>query len=210
MIASAIIETLRDAGLILSLTDKSGVKVAPAGRLTDKLRGLIRSHKAELVDWLAAANDPSPTEPQAPDLTGWNVALAPGLPAATVAEFKAASQALDRLIAQAGERAGPDRDCWPHSDAMNGAEIDAFTARLARFTDKGLGLADAERLADRLVIRDRESDDRRLCLECMHLHRGGRCGNWQRAGVAMTARDARLPGELVQRLQRCDGFMATL
>lgn len=29
-----------------------------------------------------------------------------------------------------------DRWCWPHSAAMNGAEIDTFTARLARFTDK--------------------------------------------------------------------------
>ncbi len=104
----------------------------------------------------------------------------------------------------------PDRWAWPHSDAMNGAEIDAFTARLSRFTDKGLTLADAEALADKLVIRDRESDDRRLCMECSHLHRGGRCGNWQRAEVAMTARDARLPAELVQRLQRCDGFTATL
>lgn len=100
----------------------------------------------------------------------------------------------------------PDRWAWPHSDAMNTGEIDTFTARLSRFTDKGLSLTDAEALADKLVIRDRESDDRRLCLECLHLHRGGRCGNWQRAGVAMAARDAWLPGELVQRLQRCDGF----
>ncbi len=93
---------------------------------------------------------------------------------------------------------------------MNTGEIDAFTARLSRFTDKGLTPTDAEALADRLTRRDREGDDRRLCLECLHLHRGGRCGNWQRAGVAMTARDARLPGELLQRLQRCDGFMAIL
>lgn len=104
----------------------------------------------------------------------------------------------------------PDRWAWPHSDAMNTGEIDTFTARLSRFTDKGLTLTDAEALADRLVIRDRETDDRRLCLECLHLHRGGRCENWQRAGVAMTARDARLPGELVQRPQRCDGFTTTL
>ncbi len=93
---------------------------------------------------------------------------------------------------------------------MNTGEIDTFTARLSRFTDKGLTLADAEALADRLVIRDRDGDDRRLCLECLHLQRGGRCGNWQRAGVAMAATDARLPADLVQRQQRCDGFTATL
>lgn len=31
----------------------------------------------------------------------------------------------------------PDRWCWPHSPAINTSEIDTFTARLARFTDKG-------------------------------------------------------------------------
>ena len=104
-----------------------------------------------------------------------------------------------------------DRWAWPHSAAMTGAEIDAFTARLARFTDRGLTLDDAERLADRLVTRDRESDDRRLCLECLHLAGFGawRCGNWQRAGAAIRARDAHLPGELVYLLQRCEGFTDT-
>ena len=72
----------------------------------------------------------------------------------------------------------PDRWAWPHSEAMNGREIDTFTARLARFTDKGLMLDDAEKLADKLVTRDRESDDRRLCLECVHLagHAAGGLG----------------------------------
>lgn len=54
----------------------------------------------------------------------------------------------------------PDRWCWPDGLAMNTAEIDTFTARLARFTDKGLTLAVAESLADGLVQRDREMDDR--------------------------------------------------
>lgn len=62
MTALAIIETLRGAGLRLSLTDKSGVKVTPASRLTDELRGLIRAHKAELAGWLATANDAEPTD----------------------------------------------------------------------------------------------------------------------------------------------------
>ena len=104
----------------------------------------------------------------------------------------------------------PDRWCWPHSEAMNGREIDTFTARLARFTDKGVNLDDGEALADKLVTRDRESDDRRLCLECVHLagHAAGAwgCRGWQRAGVAIKSRDAGLPSELVSKLQRCDGF----
>lgn len=102
----------------------------------------------------------------------------------------------------------PDRWCWPHSEAMNTVEIDTFTARLSRFTDKGLTLADAEREADRLAIRDRENDNRRLCLECAHLHGAGRwrCGNWHRAAVATQLRDAQLSGALVLTLQRCPGF----
>src|SRR5574343_1131693 len=63
----------------------------------------------------------------------------------------------------------PDRWCWPHSTAMNSGEIDTYTMRLTRFTDKGMSLEDAERLADKLVIRDREGDDQRLCLECTHM-----------------------------------------
>ena len=101
--------------------------------------------------------------------------------------------------------ADPDRCCWPHSEAMNGREIDTFAARLERFTVKGVSLDDAERLADKLVIRDREGDNRRLCLECAHLHGAGRwrCGNWQRADVA---RDG-LACDLVLTLQRCNGFI---
>lgn len=99
-----------------------------------------------------------------------------------------------------------DRWAWPASTAMTGAEIDTFTARLARFTDRGLDIDAGERLADKLVVRDRERDDRRHCLECLHLHGGRRCGNWQRAGVAVRARDAQLPTDFVNQLQRCSGF----
>jgi len=102
----------------------------------------------------------------------------------------------------------PDRWCWPHSEAMNGREIDTFTMRLSRFTDRGLSLADAEQQADRLVIRDRDGDDRGLCLECAHLHGAGRwrCGNWHRAEVAAQLKDAHISGALVLTLQRCPGF----
>ena len=94
--------------------------------------------------------------------------------------------------------------CWPHSPAMNTTEVDTFTARLARFTDKGVGYDEGERLADALVIRDRNGDDRRLCLECPHLQGFGcwRCGNWQAADVAQQG----LARDLVLMLQRCDGF----
>jgi hypothetical protein len=104
----------------------------------------------------------------------------------------------------------PDRWCWPCSSAMNGEEIGTFETRLHKFTEKGLARKDGEVLADRLVLRDRDKDDRRVCLECQHFAGQGagswRCGNWQAAGVAIRSRDAQLPADLVVQLQRCDGF----
>ena len=101
--------------------------------------------------------------------------------------------------------ADPDRWCWPHSDAMNTGEIDVFKARLGNLTRRGLLESESEKLADKLVLRDRESDDRRLCLECAHLAgRAGsmRCAQWQRAGLGA----AGVPAGLHLVLQRCDGF----
>lgn len=96
-----------------------------------------------------------------------------------------------------------DRWCWPFSSAMNGPELGRFTARLARFTDNGLPLADAEALAEKLVIRDREGDDRRLCLECANLC-SRRCSAWRRAAVGGPA----LPTALLALPQRCAAFDA--
>jgi hypothetical protein len=93
---------------------------------------------------------------------------------------------------------------WPNTQAMNPSEVKVFIARLARFTDKGVNQDDAERLADKLVFRDREGDDRHLCLECVHLQGVGRrrCDNWRRADVA----EAALAPDMVLALQRCSGF----
>jgi hypothetical protein len=104
----------------------------------------------------------------------------------------------------------PDRWAWPHSQAMTSREIDTFTARLHHFTRRGLQEADAETLADKLVTRDRDADERRLCLECVYLagHAAGTwaCRNWQRAGLATKPQHAQLSAALVNQLQRCDGF----
>jgi hypothetical protein len=89
-----------------------------------------------------------------------------------------------------------DRWCWPNSPAMNTAEIDTFYRRIDRFW----GRPDAERLADRLVIRDREVDDRVMCVECRYLS-GKSCQNWKRAEVT-----PQIPWEMQTTLQRCPGF----
>ncbi|ABM37955.1 conserved hypothetical protein [Polaromonas naphthalenivorans CJ2] len=103
----------------------------------------------------------------------------------------------------------PDRWCWPHSSAMTGREIDTMVERTALFNRRGLAALEAELLADKLVTRDRDGDERRLCLECAHLSgRAGamRCAQWQRAGLGAPG----VPAGLQLVLQRCDGFKAAL
>ena len=104
-----------------------------------------------------------------------------------------------------GEVHDPDRHSWPHTLAMNSAEIDSFNARVQLFIRRGIGSTQAEGLADDFVIRDRDGDDRRLCLECQHLRGGGRswaCNQWRAAGLA----GAGVPADVVMLLQRCGGF----
>ena len=112
----------------------------------------------------------------------------------------------------------PDRWCWPHGDAMNAAEVTTFEARLNLFGACRLELKEAEAMADRLALRDRDGDERRLCFECQHLQVQPenhwrawpelRCGNWQAAGLCVFARDAGLSQAFARQLQRCDGFKA--
>jgi len=115
---------------------------------------------------------------------------------------------IPTTTAAALDMADADRWCWPKGTAMNGAEIANFKVRLARFTAKGLTFNIGEALADRLMIRDRDSDDRRSCLECINLAGFGpwHCRNWRQAGVTMKAQDAALPAGLMILLQRCDAF----
>ena len=125
-----VVDALHGAGLSLALTPEQALKVTPASKLTTELRDLIRASKSELIDLLArmkAAND---------DATPWRVTVAPGTPPDALARMRAASLALDKVQA-ATPPDTPDASCWPHSTAMNGAELDTFTARLARFTDRG-------------------------------------------------------------------------
>ena len=102
----------------------------------------------------------------------------------------------------------PDRYCWPHSIAMSTGEIDLFLVRLEAFIAKGLNEPKAEELADRLVRRDRESDDRRSCFECGHLKGFThlRCGNWKVARISSTEEGALSNKDDCMILQRCDGF----
>ena len=50
-----------------------------------------------------------------------------------------------------------------------------FHGRVLRFVQRGINAPDADDLAERLTLRDREGDDRRMCVECVHLKANGRC-----------------------------------
>ena len=102
----------------------------------------------------------------------------------------------------------PDRWCWPHTDAMTGAEIDRFTGRLALFAAKGLTANEAEVLADKLLIRDRDGDDQHVCLECSFL--SGWAGRRQCRGLQYAGMGGPLVSAgQVAMLQRCNGFKGT-
>jgi hypothetical protein len=99
------IDQLHSAGLKLSLTAESGLRVTPASGITPTLRDLIRNTKTVLVDYLRqpvervieAANDaPDPfVEPDGYAGTAWRLAGTGGLSRATLAKFRATSLALD-------------------------------------------------------------------------------------------------------------------
>ena len=78
-------------------------------------------------------------------------------------------------------------------------EESSFTHRINLF----FGRSDAKKIAHRLMIRDREQDDRRLCLECRYFksHRL-ECNNFEWAGFTQP----KLSSNWVSQFQRCLGF----
>jgi len=84
--------------------------------------------------------------------------------------------------------------------AWTNADIAAFIDRRARLMRWGWAEPDAERLAERLVFRDREADPRVSCTDCNH-YRPGRCGNHKAALLS----SAEIGRDLAGMLQRCPG-----
>jgi hypothetical protein len=192
-----------DAGLRCNtkeLDGVAGVRSAPASSsaATPATPRKIAGVTPELA-WIGACTPATPVTPENDNPSGEAQPVAP--------------EATD-----APPEPDPDRWCWPHSDAMNTAEIAIFEARIHLFGARGLDLKDAEAMADRLTLRDRGADERRLCFECQHLqvlpenhwraYVELRCGNWLAAGLCVFARDAGLSEAMTRQLQRCDGFKA--
>jgi len=102
---------------------------------------------------------------------------------------------------------GPDAYCWPHSSALNTAELSRMAERLRLFAQRSVSGEAAERLADRLVIRDRQRESAHVCIECSLLsgsvRRGWRCGNHRGASICRDLAD-----DFVTTFQRCPAFDA--
>ena len=92
---------------------------------------------------------------------------------------------------------GPDLAAVAWTDG----DIARFLDRRTRLIRWGWPEADAEKLAERLVIRDRERDERVSCTDCRH-YRPGRCGNHRQAGL----HGSEVGRDLAGLLQRCTGF----
>lgn len=104
-----------------------------------------------------------------------------GLRCGTGAALCAAYDAVDMPKHQKVAHLPPQAKADIHPSlltAANRVEIDTMVARLALFDTRGLNVNDAERLADKLLVRDREGDHRGACAECRRMQGSGP-GRWK-------------------------------
>lgn len=89
------------------------------------------------------------------------------------------------------------------TQAWNDAQISRFNFRNALFARRGLSTMAAEALADQLATRDHQRDDRRVCVECSNLQRGGTCFQAAQSNLPDASAQHRPVADL---LFRCDHF----
>lgn len=87
--------------------------------------------------------------------------------------------------------------------ALPDAERRRFDARVRMFTRIGFKNK-AEEWAKKLTDRDRDGDDRRVCVECKHMQRDHGC--WQAKQGRLEPGTAKEMRVLPFLLQRCCGF----
>lgn len=220
--APDILMHLAERGIRLQPLPDGNLKASPAGVLTDAERAEIRAHKPALVellttDWAAEPVTPKPVHSCA--------TCTHCTQARTCAEPEAAGLADRFRVVWLDLIGNHGRTCtaWSESDQRQPAEMvskltpeqqravigldDAELQRLSRYMRRaqrhGLDLDVCERIADLLTLRDRQHDDRRMCLECSHLEPSGRCAAARSGRLAGAGRDLH-PVKVV--LMRCPGF----
>ena len=109
-----------------------------------------------------------------------------------------------RLVGHGEIERAASTDALRHAGQWDDEDLARFVARRTRLMRWGWAEADAERLAERLVMRDRDGDPRVSCTECHH-HRPGSCGNHRAAGL----QSPELGRDLAGTLQSCPGFELT-
>jgi hypothetical protein len=92
-----------------------------------------------------------------------------------------------------------------HAESWDDATIARFEARVGLFRRRGIEAQDADDLAERLMLRDKRGDDRRLCFECLHIQ-PGRCSNHRQAHLQAPE----VSRALIGLLQRCPGFACAI
>ncbi len=90
---------------------------------------------------------------------------------------------------------------------LDDAEIDRMVRYMGMAQRQGFNPDEAEEIADRLTLRDRQLDDRRMCIECRHLESTGRCA-YARAGRLAGADRGFEPFKT--DLIRCHGFRSSM
>lgn len=224
--APELLQHLRGAGLALTVTDGGALHVAPRHALTDDLREAIRAWKPELVALLTPWTDestvqddlkPAPTCRSCDHLSRvgtCKMPVAAGLvdrheicwPDPRNAVSCPAYSERRSAIAERPYRFTLNADSLVEVGALTPVEAERLRSRVADLLCRGFADQDAEDLAERLTIRDRSRDDRRMCLECASLvgdvETSLMCANAHLADVAVD-----LPVQLVTNFQRCAGFV---
>ena len=221
MSACDLMRYLLAAGFTLDAT-AGKLLVTPASSLTAAMREALRACKPELLVLLAGRDNPHAVviqrcadcrhlsrtntclEPASAGLLteaeGFGIAWPPATHAATCLAYggKAPVQAQERPY-----KLTPAQGDAEHAEAWDDAAIACLQARVQHLVRMDFATDDADDLGERLTLRDRDGDDRRLCLECSWLAGAGRC---------LAAASGHLPDvdwrfEPVQTiLQRCTAF----
>ena len=79
---------------------------------------------------------------------------------------------------------------------------DRLQKRVAFFERRGLDFEAAAEIAELLLLRDAERDDRRMCIECAHLQRDGGCFAARQGWIHGAARNLTPVQDMLQRCER--------
>jgi hypothetical protein len=165
------------------------------------------------MSWLARLKklngpDPHPTKPTKPGFVGFV-----GTPQGPFQKSNSEVGAPPKLVIVRGNPAPATEPAPPHVfnlpdsvRALLGVDDGEITRMVGYATQArrhGLNVDDAEEIADRLTLRDRQHDDRRMCIECRCLELSGRCAA---ARAGQLAGVDRRHEPVKTALMRCAGF----